>query len=486
MSRRCLVLALLVLLAACGSPQATPFARDDGARATRIAEDAGVALALTATATAASATQTARAQPTATPAPTNTPTATATAVPSPTAKATAVSTRTATPRPTPTPPPAATAGQVLLDEDLSQPGGSWPGNGVPCGAADRTSCHDPQGLRITVPMPGRWAGARSPRLAALADSAVDLDVTVLAATGPTGGGYGVLCRYQDGDNYYVLRVWTDGRYSIYKTVRGVEYRIAGSGETASPAIAPGAAANHLHAECAGTTFVLAVNGQELLRAEDDEPALPAGETVLYACTCRGGTIDLVVTHATVRVPDAAGLPAAPSSPPPAAPAATATPTGNQGAAAGASQRYRDPAGRFSFDVPAGWTKEASFSGESIVAFVAPAAEAGFRANFNVILTDVPDAPGLTVEQLARQADAQMQQTFKDYTPLALEPLQVGGQPAYRLLYRVTMGSVALQQEQLYLLDGTTAHILTFTAQPDTFAQYAATFEAIAASYRLGP
>ena len=44
----------------------------------------------------------------------------------------------------------------------------------------------------------------------------------------------------------------------------------------------------LHAECAGTTFVLAVNGQELLRAEDDEPALQAGETALYACTCRGG------------------------------------------------------------------------------------------------------------------------------------------------------------------------------------------------------
>ena len=57
----------------------------------------------------------------------------------------------------------------------------------------------------------------------------------------------------------------------------------------------------------------------------------------------------------------------------AAPAATATPAGNQGAPAGVAQRYRDPDGRFSFDLPAGWTKEASFSGESIVVFVAPRA-----------------------------------------------------------------------------------------------------------------
>src|SRR5207248_11181938 len=99
---------------------------------------------------------------------------------------------------------------------------------------DRLSGHDPRGLRIPVPLPGKWSDVHSPRLAALADSAVDLDVTVLAATGPTGGGYGVLCRYQDVNNYYVLRVWTDGRYSIYKPVGGVEYRIAGPGETASP------------------------------------------------------------------------------------------------------------------------------------------------------------------------------------------------------------------------------------------------------------
>jgi hypothetical protein len=212
-----------------------------------------------------------------------------------------------------------------------------------------------------------------------------------------------------------------------------------------------------------------------LRAQDTDPALPTGATALYACTCRGGAVDVIMSHVTVAVPGAATAPAA-------SPAA-GTPTAG---VVGTTRRYQDPAGRFSLNVPADWTKSDAFSGDNIAAFVAPTGDGGFRANVNVILTDVSGDPGLTVERLARETDAQQRQTFKDYRTISLEPLQIGGRPAYRLIYRVTMGNFDLQQEQVFLLDGATAHVLTFSALASNFAQYASTFDTIAASYRIGP
>ncbi|HEX5504555.1 MAG TPA: DcrB-related protein, partial [Thermomicrobiales bacterium] len=391
---------------------------------------------------------------------------------------TAVPTRPPTPAVATAPAPAAPArkpGQVLADDDLARGDGAWTGIVVPCAGSAQLICHETRGLRLRLATPGHWLYSPNPLLPRLADVAVDLDVTVLSTPDPTSGSYGVLCRYQDESNYDVLKAWADGTYSIEKAVGGMEYSLADSRDAASPAPPAGAPPTHVHFECAGDTFLISANGQELLSAQDTDPTLSTGATALYACTCRGGAVDVIMSHVTVAVPGAAASPAA-------SPAAGAPTAG----VVGTTRRYQDPAGRFSLNVPADWTKSDALSGDNIVAFIAPAADSGFRANVNVILSDVSGDPGLTVEQLARETDAQQRQTFNDYRTISLEPLEIGGRPAYRLIYQVTLGSVALQQEQIFLLDGTTAHVLTFSALSGNFARYASTFDTIAASYRIGP
>lgn len=293
-----------MLAVACG--EAAPVARP---RAEQIAQLTQVA----ATTEARAASQTAQAQRTATAAPINT--AATTRPPSP-PPPTATAVQPATPRyPPPTVEPSATAtvGKVLSDEDLTQPSHGWSGSNWPCDQTSRTTCQDPRGLRLTLPLPGTWRAVPHFTLPPLPDVHVDLDVTVLDS-GEPAGAYGVLCRFQDVGNYYVLRVWTDGRYAIYKSVQGLETRLAGSGEGSSSVINQGAATNRVRATCVGTTFTLAVNGQELLRVEDDHPAFHTGGLALYGCTCRGGNIDVLFTHITVSTPATQRVTPAPTTP----------------------------------------------------------------------------------------------------------------------------------------------------------------------------
>ncbi|MEW6718485.1 MAG: serine protease [Chloroflexota bacterium] len=98
---------------------------------------------------------------------------------------------------------------------------------------------------------------------------------------PTGvGDYGVLCRYQDNNNFYALEVSEDGYYTIWKYERGefvilVDWEyvevVPRTGETVTLTIA-----------CVGDTLSLAVNS--ILLAEVQDSSFSHGDVGLIAGT----------------------------------------------------------------------------------------------------------------------------------------------------------------------------------------------------------
>jgi hypothetical protein len=83
---------------------------------------------------------------------------------------------------------------------------------------------------------------------------------------------GIICRYQDSDNFYYLVVSSDGYYAIGKFKDGTEELIGSTDMQQDNAgvINTGAADNHLRGDCVGNTLTLYANGSKLFQAQDSD------------------------------------------------------------------------------------------------------------------------------------------------------------------------------------------------------------------------
>lgn len=101
-------------------------------------------------------------------------------------------------------------------------------------------------------------------------SDVRIDVTVAKLGGPDDNDFGVLCRYQDKDNYYALLISSDGYAGILKVKQGM-YTLLGNGFMEyNEAVSKGDAVNLLRVECVGQTLKLTVNGKKVIEAQDGD------------------------------------------------------------------------------------------------------------------------------------------------------------------------------------------------------------------------
>jgi LysM repeat protein len=99
-----------------------------------------------------------------------------------------------------------------------------------------------------------------------ADIHVEVDAARIA--GPETGYYGVVCRWQDVDNYYALALGSDGFHAIVRVVNGqIQFLATG---TEHEAIQTGeGATNRIGGSCLGNTLTLFANDQPLLQIQDD-------------------------------------------------------------------------------------------------------------------------------------------------------------------------------------------------------------------------
>jgi hypothetical protein len=205
----------------------------------------------------------------------DTPTPTATALP-PTATASPIPSSTPTmtslpPTKTPTspPPPTATSsttpipppGTILLQEDFDDPGSGWEMDefeegsiGYASGTYFVESVMEDQMMWGLYPQTYR-------------NTVVEVDTLQVTAPSNDNNAYGVMCRTQENDDGYLLRISGDGLFSIAKVVDGEFLYLVDW--TESGKINQGNASNTIRAACESSTLRLFINGELAAEAVDE-------------------------------------------------------------------------------------------------------------------------------------------------------------------------------------------------------------------------
>ena len=143
--------------------------------------------------------------------------------------------------------------------------------------------------------------------------------------------------------------------------------------------------------------------------------------------------------------------------------------------------YRDSRGRFSFVVPSTWTQVQAAGAE--VAFQSPTTPGTIPATVNMVVETLPSA-NVTLDEYDRAGEANLRQQFPDYKSIRLERVMVAGRQAYVRTYTATISGRILQLQQVYLVEGTYAYVLSSGAPQIDFARYATLLEQISGSLNI--
>lgn len=130
----------------------------------------------------------------------------------------------------------------------------------------------------------------------------DVIITAQArqTSGPDDNAYGVICRYQSSENFYVFLISGDGHYAIgkYQSSSPQITYLTGEGQYVfNDAINQGAAANEIRASCIGNELSLTVNGIPLDTVTD--PTFVTGDIGVGASPFQPGTA--VIDFEGIRV-----------------------------------------------------------------------------------------------------------------------------------------------------------------------------------------
>jgi hypothetical protein len=154
-------------------------------------------------------------------------------------------------------------GATYFHDDFSNPTSGWD----QASGADSATDYTENQYRMYAALPNYLLWANPQKV-----FPVDVVIQVIAAkkAGPDNNAFGILCRYQDAKNYYVLMISSDGQAGIAKVLDGQGPTMI-SGEQMHPAkaIQKGNTINLLRAECVGDLLQLFVNDSLVASATDE-------------------------------------------------------------------------------------------------------------------------------------------------------------------------------------------------------------------------
>jgi hypothetical protein len=170
--------------------------------------------------------------------------------------------------------PRVNSSQVKFEDDFSKTDSGWDRITDPDGITD----YDNGGYRIQVLTPNAELCANPGKNF----DDVRIEADAVRQSGPDDNDFGLICRYQDIDNFYYMLITTDGYYGIIKVEKGQMVLLGGKELASSKHIKGGNAINRLRADCVGDTLTLYVNGQQLDSQKDSTFAM--GDVGLIAGT----------------------------------------------------------------------------------------------------------------------------------------------------------------------------------------------------------
>jgi len=174
-------------------------------------------------------------------------------------------------------------GQIVFQDDFSDRSTGWEKVNTPY----ELKGYSDGGYLISVKM----ESARSWSVANFPTQDIEISVQTQKISGPNDTNFGILCRYQDKDNYYSFLISSDGYYGILKMQDGIDSLLGNAEFTFSSDILREDGINQIAAECLGNELNLKVNGQKLLSVVDD--AFQVGKVGLIVETGAEGTAAIV-------------------------------------------------------------------------------------------------------------------------------------------------------------------------------------------------
>lgn len=188
--------------------------------------------------------------------------------------------------------PWKSAGEVLLQDDFSDDSTGWEiVNNV-----YELKGYSSEGYLISV----NNKGGRSISTTGLQYNDTKIQVETRKLTGSNDSYLGIVCRYQDKQNYYRFFVTPDGYTGIVKVVNGEISTLPNGKMNYNHDVKQNDAANLLEVFCVGSQLSLVVNGKLAVTAEDDQ--LTKGDTGIFAETGTDGSGSFIFNNFIVTTP----------------------------------------------------------------------------------------------------------------------------------------------------------------------------------------
>ncbi|MDO9028186.1 MAG: hypothetical protein Q7U68_04925, partial [Candidatus Roizmanbacteria bacterium] len=197
---------------------------------------------------------------------------------------TAVAPSTASPEPGTTAFPGFPPDYVQFQDDFSNPGSGWDTYQDSDGSADYSN--GSFRIKVTSASYLLWT---NPNQSLQNDISIHVEAT--KAGGPDDNEFGVICRYQDSDNFYYLFITSDGYAGISMFKNNEEILLTGDSLIPSDAINQGAATNSIRADCAGSTLTLYANNQQIASVTDS--SFSGGDVGLIAAANETSGVDIL-------------------------------------------------------------------------------------------------------------------------------------------------------------------------------------------------
>jgi hypothetical protein len=121
---------------------------------------------------------------------------------------------------------------------------------------------------------------------------------------------------------------------------------------------------------------------------------------------------------------------------------------------------------FSIGYPAGWIQE-DIPGVAVAFADRQHASGGFAPNVNVVVERLPSSH-VTQDEYTRRALAEVENLITNFGHLVQTRAQLSGRPATEITYTGSQGKFDLRWLQVYLVVGSRAFVVTFTALPVQF------------------
>jgi hypothetical protein len=188
--------------------------------------------------------------------------------------------------------PESTAVGILFQDDFSEKGSGWDRYISEIGSTDYD--HEAYHIIVNEPITDLFANP----YVSYKDTVIE--VKAARISGPVDNSFGVICRYQDEENFYTALISSDGYAGIFEVNDG-KYKLMGHDEMIPvPAILGGTAVNLIHFECVGTSLTLAVNNEPVDTQEDK--SFESGDVGLIAGTFQEPGVHIAFDDFIVRQP----------------------------------------------------------------------------------------------------------------------------------------------------------------------------------------